>query len=796
MTPTNPTGYFFKTFIATLAVATLALPLGALAQSRPTLHFGNANNDLLLSGAYAKAQDNVLRINRVEADANHRRSGLLTGSPAYMIRAGGGYSEAWTRDASVNSWNAASLLAPELARNTLWAVVEKQANGQLIIQQDNQWWDQVVWTIAAWNHYAVTGDKAFLAKAYEAANNALIARKAKNYNANYKLFKGASFFNDGISGYPTPPADTGETRGGFVLDYPLTLEQMPLSTNVIYYQAYKLAGSMAEALGKPRSESDAHKAMSTSLYDAINQRFWNSTKSSYAYLIRGDGTRDDYEEGTGLSFAMLFGVADVGKTAAILKNTHVQKWGITDVYPNFARYSDARPGRHNAIVWPMVQGYWADAAARGGAQDVFAKEVARLAKLGNNNSGFWEIHNAQNGVIDGGYQLGGHWGSQPDQTWSASAYIRMVHNGLFGLDMDPDGLTFRPTLPAGWGDVSLTGLVYRGATLDINLRGSGNVISSFTIDGATSSARIASSLTGKHVINITLSGATEGDRDGDGVLDSADKCPDEAGSSALGGCPDPVLLEAEDATNTGGPVMSREHAGYTGRGFVEAPRKLNAAISLSVHRASAPTANHRMKIRYANGNADARTLSVYVNGQRIRQLSFAPSGGWDKWLNLETDLNLSGNTSSVALRYDTGDSGSINIDSAAFSLVGAPTGKTLKGAESGRCLQAASADNNSGVMIFDCGTSANQQWIRGANGTLETMGKCLDVFNSSSTPGAAIGLWTCHGGTNQQWRFNADNTVVGVQSGLCLDVSAHATGNNSKVSVWTCSGGANQKWTQ
>jgi hypothetical protein len=242
--------------------------------------------------------------------------------------------------------------------------------------------------------------------------------------------------------------------------------------------------------------------------------------------------------------------------------------------------------------------------------------------------------------------------------------------------------------------------------------------------------------------------------------------------------------------------MSREHAGYTGRGFVEAPRKLNAAISLSVHRASAPTANHRMKIRYANGNADARTLSVYVNGQRIRQLSFAPSGGWDKWLNLETDLNLSGNTSSVALRYDTGDSGSINIDSAAFSLVGAPTGKTLKGAESGRCLQAASADNNSGVMIFDCGTSANQQWIRGANGTLETMGKCLDVFNSSSTPGAAIGLWTCHGGTNQQWRFNADNTVVGVQSGLCLDVSAHATGNNSKVSVWTCSGGANQKWTQ
>src|SRR5207237_758897 len=81
------------------------------------------------------------------------------------------------RDASVNSWNATSLLDPALAKNTLWAVVDKDPAGALRVQQDDQQWDQVVWVTAAWHHYLVTGDRGFLENAYRTAADTLAIRE-------------------------------------------------------------------------------------------------------------------------------------------------------------------------------------------------------------------------------------------------------------------------------------------------------------------------------------------------------------------------------------------------------------------------------------------------------------------------------------------------------------------------------------------------------------------------------------------------------------------------------------------
>ena len=53
---------------------------------------------------------------------------------------------------------------------------------------------------------------------------------------------------------------------------------------------------------------------------------------------------------------------------------------------------------------------------------------------------------------------------------------------------------------------------------------------------------------------------------------------------------------------------------------------------------------------------------------------------------------------------------------------------------------------------------------------------------------------TCGGGADQQWRFNADGTVTGVQSALCVDVNGAGTANGTKVQLWTCTGGTNQQW--
>ena len=93
-----------------------------------------------------------------------------------------------------------------------------------------------------------------------------------------------------------------------------------------------------------------------------------------------------------------------------------------------------------------------------------------------------------------------------DQTWSASAYLRMIYDGLFGLNFQADGLSFAPHLPAGWGNVTLNNVKYRGALLDVSLQGRGSRITKVTIDGKPSKAAFApASAMGRHTISITLS---------------------------------------------------------------------------------------------------------------------------------------------------------------------------------------------------------------------------------------------------------------------------------------------------
>ncbi|MGW5349736.1 ricin-type beta-trefoil lectin domain protein [Streptomyces sp. NPDC004031] len=536
----------------------------ASGTARPTLTFANAATQATLGAAYTKALTNLLDTNTVSYDPSvYNSSGLMTSNPQTFIRAGGGYAQPWTRDAAVNSWNAASLLEPRQAANTLWSAVVRQSNGQLIVQQDNEQWDQVVWAVGAWNHYLVTGDQSFLANAYQTAVNTLTTRKNANYNSSYGLFQGPAFFNDGIAGYPAPPADSTESHGGYVGDYSATSTMMTLSTNAVYYQAYRSAALMASALGKSAGEVSALNSQADSLKSAINNHLWNAGKGLYGYFVHGNdsmsGQLDQTEEGTGLSFAILFGIAGPSQARSIMQNAHLQPYGIVDTYPNYARYSDARPGRHNVVVWPMVQGYWADAAAQSGNQARFANEVQQLAGLANSSGQFAEIYNAQTGAVDGGWQTGGHWGAAPDQTWSATAYLRMIDTDLFGMKFTTGGISFQPTLPAGWGDTTLNGVTYRGATLNIALHGSGNTISSFKLDGtATSANSVPASLTGTHSVDITLSGAQPLPSTGTILSDvNSNKCVDANANSSANG----TAVQMWDCNGTTAQTWTRQADG-------------------------------------------------------------------------------------------------------------------------------------------------------------------------------------------------------------------------------------------
>jgi hypothetical protein len=550
--------------LGTATTATGAAESGTATSSRPTLTFANSGTQATLGAAYTKALTNLLDTNTVPYDPSvYNTSGLMTSSPGTFVRAGGGYAQPWTRDATVNSWNAASVLEPAVAANTLWSVVVRQPDGQLLLQQDNETWDEVVSMTGAWNHYLVTGDQTFLANAYQTAVNTLDLRKSQVFNSSYGLFEGPAFFNDGIAGYPAPPADATESQGSYVGSYTATSTMMTLSTNELYYSAYRSTALMAQALGQPSGTVAALNSSADALKTSINQYLWNPGRGTYGYFIHGDdsaaGQVDQTEEGTGLAFAILFGIANSSQTQSILQNTHVQPYGVADTYPNFARYSDSQPGRHNVIVWPMVQGFWADAAASAGNQSRFANEVQNLAGLANAGNQFAEIYNAQTGAVDGGWQTGGHWSAAPDQTWSATAFLRTMYTDTFGMKYGTGGLTFQPTLPAGWGDATLTGMPYRNATLSITLHGSGNVISTFKLDGTTTTnTTLPTTLTGNHTVDITLTGAQPTPAIGTIVSGLASsECVDISNNSSTWGTP----VQMWGCNNTGAQVWSLQPDG-------------------------------------------------------------------------------------------------------------------------------------------------------------------------------------------------------------------------------------------
>lgn len=490
------------------------------ADDVPTLTFDDADTQALLGPAYAGALTNLLTTNTVPYDPDlYDGSGLMDPDVGTFFRAGGGYEQPWTRDASVNSWNAGSMLAPGVARNTLWSVVTTQDDGALVVQQDNQWWDQVVWVSAAWNHYLVTGDRDFLVDAFDTAATTMSVREAQQWNAEYGLFMGPSFFNDGIAGYPDAMLDTtddSESDSSFVLDYANTATQLALSTNAVYYEAYRSLTAMAEELDRSNGTVRAYTRDAARLARSINENFWQPGRGYYGYTIPTEGPAagelQDYQEGTGLAFTILFGIANKAQARSIARNTHVSPHGITDVYPRFDRYVAAgHPGRHNDIVWPVVQGFWADAMAKAGVGPALADEVTDLAGLYDADSSFYELYDATTGAVDGGYQTGHVWDAQPEQTWSATAYLRMMHQGVFGLRPTAAGLELTPVLPEGWGDATLTGVRYRAAELTVRLHGSGDRVGAFAVDGTPQHVRhgvprVPAGLSGEHVIDLTLDG--------------------------------------------------------------------------------------------------------------------------------------------------------------------------------------------------------------------------------------------------------------------------------------------------
>lgn len=417
-----------------------------------------------------------------------------------ILAAGADYGGEWTRDVAINTWNGMDLFIPEVMERSLWYVTN---NRQTI---GHQYWDKIIWVQGALYHYLLTRDTTFLKEAYACGVNTIQELETQVYDKDYGLFTGSSVFNDGVSAFEEPIYDVSKPNSSSVMAHN-THGIKCLSTNCAYYMAYRDLNQMHTVLYGTENTEFANKART--LRNNIRKNFYNP-RGQLFYVIDEQGNTHRHQEALGIAFAILSGVITPQEGHFTVIRNETTQYGIPSITPIFKRFSKEKPGRHNRLIWPFVNAFYANAALVTGDWGIFEHEFYAMASLAldedKGNYNFYEIFDPETGKPEGGNQSGkAKWYSRRHQTWSATGYMSMVCYGICGLRPQLEGMSFTPYLPKGIGRLSIKGLKYGNMLLDIDLKGQGYSIVEFRINGKESDKHfIPADLTGRQHIEIRL----------------------------------------------------------------------------------------------------------------------------------------------------------------------------------------------------------------------------------------------------------------------------------------------------
>jgi hypothetical protein len=208
-------------------------------------------------------------------------------------------------------------------------------------------------------------------------------------------------------------------------------QSFALSTNVLHYEALRLAARMAAQRGDSRAKRYA--AQADALKAAINAHFWRAGRGMYMSYIGGDGLPVEAYDLLGLSLAITSGVADDAQARASL--AHYPAWpaGSPVIWPERAE----QPIYHNRAIWPFVSAYALRAARKVSDPKLIAFEIESImrgAALAGSNMENYALLTQSTHVDDG--KLSGPVVDSPRQLWSVAGYLDMVTEGVFGLTKD------------------------------------------------------------------------------------------------------------------------------------------------------------------------------------------------------------------------------------------------------------------------------------------------------------------------------------------------------------------------
>jgi 3-keto-disaccharide hydrolase/PA14 domain/Carbohydrate binding module (family 35) len=124
-----------------------------------------------------------------------------------------------------------------------------------------------------------------------------------------------------------------------------------------------------------------------------------------------------------------------------------------------------------------------------------------------------------------------------------------------------------------------------------------------------------------------------------------------------------VFYEAEEGNREGGAGVNTDHRGYTGIGFVDGFG--NPGASTTMHVTVDRSGRYDVGLRYSNGPnpfSGDKSVSVYVNGTKIRQSVLPTTVTWEDWATKTETLSLRRGLNTIQYKVDEGDTGHVNLD--------------------------------------------------------------------------------------------------------------------------------------
>ncbi|MDF2938822.1 MAG: hypothetical protein K0Q90_4195, partial [Paenibacillaceae bacterium] len=265
----------------------------------------------------------------------------------------------------------------------------------------------------------------------------------------------------------------------------------------------------------------------------------------------------------------------------------------------------------------------------------------------------------------------------------------------------------------------------------------------------------------------------------------------------------PWKYQAEAAALSGTPGIGRDRLWFEGNGYVGLFQKKGDSVRFEVN---VPyTADYTSTLRYSGVQSTNRTMSMYVNGQGVNQVSLPPTANWDTWTDATETVKLTAGKNSIEFRREDGDTGQLNIDSLTLDKFSGGFMSTkakeltpemmvkIQPKHSGKALSVAGEKYNQGAAViqFSNGDS-NSQLVRFVDlGTgyyrilIMRGARFLDI-----KPGSAIqelilneSVETAPIPTDtEQWRLEKDGDyykIINKSNGKVITVNEAAIGNNA-----------------